>query len=233
MNSVLILKSSYMKRKDLSNGLSIAGKLFVQVLFFILLNGNSLFAQSFDEPEITTRRGWFVSGIFDYIQAGGNFETLTGLGAGMILNDFHAGLFWQNGNLGTKLLDDNNSYEINQEIVGLAFGYQKPAAKFFHFQCGLKLGYGSSKLEVIDLTSVNPALYNNSTQTFSVQPEIGGEMNVFKWLRVAMSFGYRDAFGYGKLHNINTGELSGLTYGFTVKLGNFGYTSLEKENMEF
>ncbi|MEZ4948988.1 MAG: hypothetical protein R2784_06300 [Saprospiraceae bacterium] len=222
-----------MKRKDLSNSLSLAGILCLAVLFFLIIFQNSLSAQSFEESEITKRRGWFVSGIFDYIQAGGNFETLTGLGAGMILNDFHAGLFWQNGNLGIKLLDDNNSYEINQEVVGLAFGYQKPATKFFHFQCGLKLGYGTSSLQIIDLSSTNPALYNNSSQTFSVQPEIGGEMNVFKWLRVAMSFGYRDAFGYSGLRKINTGELSGLTYGFTVKLGNFGYTDIEKENMEF
>lgn len=58
-------------------------------------------------------------------------------------------------------------------------------------------------------------------------PELGIEVNVVHWMRVAVTGGYRWANGVSKSTGLNDSDFSNPVVSLTLRFGNFGYKKKE------
>jgi|AntRauTorckE5430_2_1112549.scaffolds.fasta_scaffold02664_1 hypothetical protein len=134
---------------------------------------------------------------FNFAQIGENYTTLTGGYGGL---EFGKDVFIGYGRLtsvGDFFLDNTSSDRYSMSYSGLLLGYAPNAHKSLHLQTNLMVGGGS--LRNLEL--------NASDDFIVVQPYVGVEVNVVRWMRIGIGGGYRAVFD-NSLPNINTANLS-------------------------
>jgi hypothetical protein len=154
-----------------------------------------------------------------------NGETVADVGGGgaVILNNFFLGGY----GLGNKFADaeipdaDGNldRYEIHYGNGGLWFGYVYPSHKLAHLYASLRLGWGSTTLKPRN----DNRLPEYKENLFVTTPEIGVELNLTEFMRIAFSGGYRFVDGLDDLPDpLNNDDFSGPMGMITFRFGGFG-----------
>lgn len=134
---------------------------------------------------------------WNFAQVGENYATLTGGYGGL---EFGKNLFIGYGSLtsvGDFYLNNNSNDRYRMDYQGLLLGYSPNAHKSLHLQTNLMVGGGSVRnLETFE-----------SDDFIVLQPYIGVELNVVRWMRVGIGGGYRAVFDES-LPAVNTANLS-------------------------
>ncbi|MFK7947495.1 MAG: hypothetical protein AB8G11_07895 [Saprospiraceae bacterium] len=135
---------------------------------------------------------------FHYAQVGEGYTTLSGGYGGL---EFRKDIFIGFGsyNSVSDFFSDNTSNRYNMNYSGLLLGYSPKAHKTLHLQTNLMLGNGNIR---------NVEIGENDNFVF-VQPYLGVELNVVRWMRVSVGGGYRAVFDNSLPANISNayGEL--------------------------
>lgn len=121
---------------------------------------------------------------FNFAQIGENYTTLQGGYGGL---EFSKDVFIGYGRLasiGDFYINDGSNDRYRMDYNGLILGYSPKSHKTLHLQTNVLFGGGSVRnLETAD-----------SDEFLAIQPYIGVELNVVRWMRVGVGGGYRAVF---------------------------------------
>ena len=161
------------------------------------------------------RRGFFIAPIFEYSDLDDKFSTSVGGGLAFVIDDFFVGAY----GLGLTTygnIFDNGLEELNMGHGGLWLGFAFPQSEAFHLYSSVKLGGGA-----VDLV-FNDGDLDFEDNFFIATPELGVEINVFRWFRVALTGGYRMIEGLSENSGYAEKDFEGWTAGVTLRVGGFG-----------
>lgn len=160
--------------------------------------------------------GGFGAPITEY-GIGNDFNTSVGGGGGIVLNSFFIGGY------GLASVDFNQLYEEGDVDVldighgGIWLGGTYKPHKLLHIYGSARLGWGAMNIELNDNTP-----YRDLDKIFVATPEIGVEMNVTGWFRVAGTIGYRAVSGADESFGYKNEDFSGTIGAITLRFGWFG-----------
>lgn len=180
-----------------------------------------LFAQNWNDNRDETlfnrshRGGFFVSPLIEYSDFDKDWTTSVGGGLAFVAGDFFFGAY----GLGTTdydrlLNEDFDNLEMGHG--GFWLGYVAPQHKAIHLFSSVKAGWGAVNINFND----EPDHYEDAF--FAVTPEAGLELNVFSWLRLAGTVGYRFMNGLDDTTTFNKDDLQTMTGTLTIRIGGFG-----------
>lgn len=149
-----------------------------------------------------------------------NGETVADVGGGgaLILDNFFFGGY----GLGTdapNLMIGQEAFDIDFDHGGLWLGYTATPNKLIHIYSSLRFGWGDVTLRDGDGDK------RFSDNVIVASPEIGIEVNVTSWFRLAMTGGYRFVDGVSTLPeaaNLNNDSFTSPFGMLTFRFGGFG-----------
>lgn len=165
-------------------------------------------------------KGGFGGPYFLFSQADGRSGGGAGGGGAFIINDFFIGGFGQGETFGRRRYNNRN-YDLALGGGGFWLGYAYPSHKLFHLYTSMKIGWGAAALNRVD---DNPFNDNDITDgVFLLIPEIGAEVNLLHWFRLAFTGGFRFVGGVDSLPGYSTTDFNSPTLAITLRFGAFGY----------
>ena len=99
---------------------------------------------------------------------------------------------------------------------GLWLGFTVPSRKVVHFYGSSRLGWGA-----LDINFAN-SRFDDLDNVFVITPEVGIEVNLTRWFRLAGTFGYRIVEGADESLGYSDDDFSGTFTGITLRFGGFG-----------
>lgn len=189
-------------------------------LLLTVLFAAPLFAQNQDDHRDETlfsrshRSGFFVSPIIEYSNFSKSWTTSSGGGLAFVAGDFFFGAY----GLGTVdydrwLHDDFSKLEMGHG--GFWLGFTTPQHKVLHLFSSVKVGWGAVNIDFDDKPGYEDTF-------LALLPEAGLEVNIFSWLRLAGTVGYRFMNGLSDSPNFNKDHLQTTTGALTIRIGGFG-----------
>ncbi len=187
--------------------------LFLAVL---LIMATQLHAQDETLFRKTQREGFYIAPTFESGTFDDDGSHWSGGGSiGLILDNFSFGIY------GLAAADYHGwieNDEVDQlDIVhgGLELFYTHQPYRLIHPYIGTRVGWGAA---VIDLNNE----LSNEDNIFVLTPQIGLELNVASWFRIAGYGAYRHVNGINDAQPFNDNDVSGFLAGVSLKLGWFG-----------
>lgn len=171
----------------------------------------------------THTRGGFGGVYTIYSRADSDPGNGAGFDGGFILNDVSLGGYFQAEFFGRRhgVYDD---YNLNLSSIGFLVGYAYPSRKVIHFYTTLKVGAGTAVLARRDNNPFNNQ--NDYTDGIStVAPELGAEVNLAHWIRLALTGGYRWVYDVDNLLGFDNSDFNSSFISLKLRLGAFGYRS--------
>ncbi len=193
------------------------------IVICFLLATATLFAQK-DETIFSdvNRIGAWGAPIFEYTNLDTDVETTGGGGGALVLNDFYLGGYGMGKTEFSKILSvDNRRDNLNFKHGGFWIGYTPLQSKVVHPYASVRLGWGKARFNSTDLTS-NERLNELKDNIFVTTPEIGLELNVFSFFRIAATASYRWVNGIDDLPTYTDKDLSSFGGTLTLRFGGFG-----------
>lgn len=142
-----------------------------------------------------------------------------GGGGGVVINSFFIGAYGLGSTDFTGLV--NGQHDIKKLDIGhggLWLGFAFPSRRLIHLYTSARIGWGA-----VDVNFNDPQLdFRDVDQIFVATPEIGLELNIARWLRVAGTAGYRFVNGTRTNTSYSDKTFSGGIAGVTVRIGGFG-----------
>jgi hypothetical protein len=148
-----------------------------------------------------------------------NGETVADVGGGgaLILDNFFFGGY----GLGTDAPNIQiglETFDIEFGHGGLWFGFVTPTHKLAHVYSSFKLGWGETNL----LDKDGDKIYSDNVLVMT--PEVGVELNITGWFRLAFTGGYRFVDGSNNLPaGLNDDSFSSPFGALTFRFGGFGF----------
>lgn len=165
--------------------------------------------------------GGFGGPIFRVTQVAGETMAIGGGGGGLLLNRrFIIGGMGVGGttNVDAIIAGSPLRGEMDFGYGGLMLGVVTRPSKLVHATYGLTLGGGGISVWPDDMRPRNPS---DSTEYFGIaEPQVGVELNVFKWMRLGVTGGYRFVFG-AEVPKLVDDNLSGASGSIVFKFGKF------------
>lgn len=193
------------------------------LVFSILLMTATLFAQK-DETIFSdvSRTGAWGGPIFEYSNLDEDVQTTGGGGGALVLNDFYLGGYGMGKVEFSKIFQsDDRKDNLNFKHGGFWVGYTPLQGKVIHPYASVRLGWGKARFDSYDLKD-NEKLTSLKDNIFVTTPEVGLEVNVFSFFRIAATASYRWVNGIDDLPNYNDDDLSSFGVGLTLRFGGFG-----------
>ncbi len=189
------------------------------ILFFALcLSSITLFGQQqetlFGKSRVI---GAFGGPIVDYNFANDNVQISFGGGGALIVGNFFFGGYGM-GSTSQRWDDNADPFKIDLGHGGFWIGGTYPSHKLIHLFSSVKIGWGA----------VGIKFYDNSDATiddnvFVLTPEVGIELNIFRWLRFAASANYRWVDGIDpSISGLDRTHYDGFGTTLTFRVGGFG-----------
>ncbi len=183
----------------------------------IALSATFLFAQH----ETLFRNAHVVGGFGGTITEFGlnnSLQTSYGGGGGIVIGGAFIGAYGLGSvNLG-DILDGQDIDRIELGHGGLWLGYTYQPYKLLHLFSTAKIGWGAVNIKTDNFDPFDGV----NDQVFVLTPELGLELNIFKWFRVAGGVGYRWVNGTNGENIYNDEDFSGLVTNLTLRFGWFG-----------
>lgn len=167
------------------------------------------------------RRGFFVAPMLEYSDLDDKFSTSVGAGLAFVIDDFFFGAY------GLGVSDDLFKEDVEHLTMGHGgfwLGFAFPQTESFHLYSSVKLGRGAVDIDFDD----NGLDYND--KFLIATPEIGIELNVFRWFRIAATGGYRMLGGLDESSGYSDKDFEGWTAGLTFRIGGFGRENRHHHN---
>ncbi|MCB0529577.1 MAG: hypothetical protein KDC65_13935 [Saprospiraceae bacterium] len=198
------------------------------VFGIIFMFSSSLYAQEevlFDRVIV---HGGFGGPIIELSDLHNQSGVWAGGGGGVIVNDLFFGFFGQGSDFAEHIID-GKEYPLEFAYGGLWLGFVRPTHKVVHFTGGLKIGGGGISIKDNREDQADP-LYKETV--FVAQPEVGVELNLFKWFRIALTGGYRFVSGVQQqnLAGLNNRDFNSGTLALTLRFGKF-YKSRDNDGV--
>lgn len=156
-----------------------------------------------------------------------NYNTAIGGGGAVLINSFFVGGYGMASLDFEELLTDDGDLEsVELAHGGLWLGFSFPSDKLLHFYGSTRIGWGA-----IDI-AVDRRSNADLDQVFVLTPEIGIELNVTRWFRLAGTIGYRYLDGANEDANAlyTNDDFRGSFAGITLRFGGFGNRWRNKDN---
>lgn len=161
----------------------------------------------------------------------GTVAVFNGGGGGVMFNNFFFGGYGSNMSFSTVTRSiGGEDLRLRMRHGGLWFGYDARAHKLIHLTSSLKLGWGNLQFYRSQSSFYNDSQSVRQDRLFMLTPEIGLEVNITKFMKIALTGGYR----WGVVNAIqedNGSEVSlnGQYAAITFKFGWFGKNGPVKE----
>ncbi len=189
-----------------------------QLLFLAVLLTATIGLQAQHETLFNQARvvGAFGGPITEY-GLSNNLGTSVGGGGALVINSFFIGGY------GMASVDFDQLYEEGDIDVldighgGFWLGGTFQPHSLVHMYGSARLGWGAIN---IDLNGNTP--YRELDKIFVATPEIGLELNVTRWFRLAGTVGYRYVAGVNEDRGLTGDDFSGAIAGVTLRFGWFG-----------
>ncbi|MCI5084224.1 MAG: hypothetical protein MRY78_21160 [Saprospiraceae bacterium] len=149
---------------------------------------------------------------------GNDLNTSIGGGGGIVINNFFLGGYGMGGLDFDRLVDDELT-EIEVGHGGFWLGSTFKPHKILHLYGSARIGWGAVSIPVDDPDFE----FNDLDKIFVLTPELGVELNVTKWFRVAASGGYRWVTGTNEAFGYNDEDFSGAIATLSFRFGWFGW----------
>jgi hypothetical protein len=215
-------KPSEKPLKNLTTKPSIMKKQLIISLFSLAL---PLFLMAQDQTlfDDVDRTGAWGGPLFEYSSLDGDVQVASGGGGALILDDFYLGGY----GMGDVEFDILRPTEDIRERVkfkhgGLWLGYTPMQSKVLHPYASVKFGWGKARYRSSQLDDPEIIFTELNDNIFVMTPELGFEVNVFSWFRMAMTGSYRMVSGLGAVPNFDEQDLSEFALQLTLRFGGFG-----------
>jgi hypothetical protein len=173
-----------------------------------LISGNSSF-------------GGFGGPAFRITQAAGETMALSGGGGAFIIGSRFAiggAGFGGTTAVDARLAGSTVRGEMDFGYGGLTLEYIVGSSKLLHPTLGLLVGGGAVSVWPNDL---RPRLRDRGNESFGVvEPQVGLEMNIVRWMRIGGTVGYRAVIGSEETRLVND-QLSGASGTLVIRFGKF------------
>ncbi len=150
---------------------------------------------------------------------GNDMTTSVGGGGGVVIDNFFIGGYGLGSIDFEQLVEDDQIDEIELGHGGFWLGYTLSPHRIIHLYTSARLGWGALGIDV----SGNSIFPDDSDNVFVVTPEIGLELNVTKWFRVAGTVGYRHLDGVNESRGYDSDDFNGALANLTFRFGWFGW----------
>jgi len=187
--------------------------LMVVVLSFFALQVFGQVETLFNRAHVV---GAFGGPIVEFSQFKGDYITSSGGGGGLIIDDFFIGGYGMGTVNFNDLIVDNEDLRMEMGHGGFWLGYTYASHKLVHVFASAKLGWGGIDVEIDD------SGFKSNDAIFVATPEVGIEMNVFRWFKIAGTVGYRSVTGVNNIPGQSNEDFSGLAGSVTFRFGGFG-----------
>ncbi|KGE87106.1 MULTISPECIES: outer membrane beta-barrel protein [Phaeodactylibacter] len=150
---------------------------------------------------------------------GNDMTTAVGGGGGVVIDNFFIGGYGVGSIDFERLIEDDDIQEIELGHGGFWLGYTLAPHRVLHLYTSARLGWGAVGIDVSD----NSSFPDNTDNVFVVTPEIGLELNVTRWFRVAGTVGYRYVDGISDNSPYKSNAFDGTLANLTFRFGWFGW----------
>lgn len=169
------------------------------------------------------RSGAFGGPLWEYHNLDQDFQVASGGGGALILDDFYLGGY---GMGDAEFVVEDAAANLRQRVKfkhgGLWLGYTPLQNKVLHPYASVKFGWGKARYLATPLDQPSMELEASKDNIFVMTPELGFELNVFSWFRVAVTGSYRLVSGADTLPVFNDDDLSEFAMQLTLRFGGFG-----------
>lgn len=182
-------------------------------LFALLLGTFSLTAQEETLVKNVETLGIFGGPMIEFGQINGEFGAYVGGGGALMINNFFLGGY----GLGTdypQIQFAGQDYRLRFKHGGFWLGYTSDLRRLVHWYGSARLGWGKAEIR-----GEGPA--RASDPVYVVTPELGFEINLTGFMRMALSGGYRMTTGVSQLNNFNNSDFSSPIGTITFRFGGF------------
>lgn len=159
--------------------------------------------------------GGFGAPIFEW-GLSNDIGTSIGGGGGIVIENFFIGGYGLASVDFDKLFDNEDIDNLEIAHGGFWLGGTFKPHKLFHLYTNARIGWGGLNIDL-----------NNSRQDidkiFVLTPEIGLELNVAKWFRVAGAVGYRWVNGANPERGYEKDAFNGAVASLSLRFGWFGW----------
>ncbi len=194
--------------------------LFVLMLFTTA----NLFAQRDQTLFSDVRRsGGWGGPIFEYTNIDKDLQTTGGGGGALVLNDMYLGGYGMGTAELINTVPANNLREkLSFKHGGFWVGYTPVQNKVIHPYFSTRFGWGKARYRTSEINDPSKITYDLKDNIFVVTPEVGLELNVFSFFRVAFTGSYRWVSGMDGLPTFENEDLNGFGAALTLRFGGFG-----------
>lgn len=163
--------------------------------------------------------GAFGGPFVEYHQILGDEGVMVGGGGALQFKQFFFGGYGIGTNF-PETIYNADRYVVNFGHGGFWLGYTIPSHKLFHLYLSARPGWGKIRFKYDRDDNDRDAIY--SDRVFVFTPEVGVEVNVTDFLRIAATGGYRLVADVDNLPAIYTNEdFRGFMGGLTFRFGSF------------
>ena len=161
--------------------------------------------------------GAFGGPIVEYNHITDEVELSVGGGGALIIDNFFIGGYGM-GTADESFLNNQDRIKIDLGHGGFWLGATFQQHKLLHLYSSVKLGWGA-----VGITFEDDDL-DYADAVFVVAPEVGIELNIFTWFKVAATGGYRWVDGIDEgLGGISKDQFDGYSLNLTFRFGGFGH----------
>jgi len=197
-----------------------------QFAFFLcIMLGLTLSAQQKTETLLSSQNsyGGFGGPIIEFSNINGTLVGDVGGGGAFVVNNFFLGGYGL-GNGDSQVTITNELYDINFRHGGFWMGYAFKQYKVIHIYSSFRVGWGQAELLQND-----QKFYSDNL--LALAPELGLELNISNWFKVALTGGLRTVSGIQSLPELGNDDFTGFFGGITFRFGGFGdYESYQDED---
>ncbi len=146
-------------------------------------------------------------------------NTSVGGGGGLIINSFFIGGYGLGSVDFDQLIETDDVDVLDIGHGGFWLGGTFRPHKVIHAYGSARIGWGAVNVELNDTGQT----WRDLDKIFVLTPEIGVELNLTKWFRVAGTVGYRYVSGTNEARGYTDDDFSEAIAGVTLRFGWFGW----------
>lgn len=162
-------------------------------------------------------RGGFGAPIVE-VGINNQINTSVGGGGGVVIGSGFIGGYGVGSIDFNKLFENGDVEVLDMGHGGLWLGTTFRPHKVIHLYGSARIGWGALNVELDD----NNQTYSSIDKIFVMTPELGLELNLTRWMRLAGTAGYRYVNGANEARGYTNEDFRGWFTGITMRLGWFG-----------
>ena len=187
-------------------------------LFLISFNLVAVFAFAQHETLFGQNNvfGFFGGPMVEYNIDNDEVTTSVGGGGALILGNLFLGGYGMASADQLDNLIENSRVDLQIAHGGFWVGAVYPSNKLMHAFTSVKMGWGGLDLEIDEDN------FRSNDAIFVTTPELGVELNLLKFFRIAGTAGYRFVSGVNNTANLGNNDFSNFVATITFRFGAFG-----------